>query len=310
MNNPSISIVIPVYNYAQVVARAINSVLPQLDERSELLIINDGSTDNSDQIIRESIKGASKAVRYISKENGGPSSVRNIGIEESCGQYLIFLDADDELMPKAISAIRSSLSGNNPPQILAGRHLSIFPDGSEKLSRQVVFTGSKEKNFLAYVKGELRLANGSTVMAREIFKDLRYPEDLRQSEDVPVFAMALANYSATSIPAVLAKIYKSPTSLRHDYQKTCAVGIKPVKYLFESEFLPKQLKIYYSIVLSRRYLSMSRSAWLANEPTSCIEFFHRAIKEAPLACLQWTYFGKYLKAVLQYKCNSLLRRQR
>ena len=99
VHEPLISVVIPAYNYAATLPRAVESVLVQLDEASaELIVIDDGSTDDTPVII-EALLAARPQFRSLRKENGGAASVRNRGIREARGTYLIFLDADDELAP-------------------------------------------------------------------------------------------------------------------------------------------------------------------------------------------------------------------
>ena len=90
---PEVSVVMTCYNYEKYVARSIESVLKQTHKDLELMIINDGSTDNSDSVIRSYIKD--KRVRYIIQDNAGQARAKNIGIKYSCGKYIAFLDADD-----------------------------------------------------------------------------------------------------------------------------------------------------------------------------------------------------------------------
>lgn len=89
-----ISIVIPVYNGEDYILRAVNSIIrPELEE-IEIILVNDGSTDNSGQICEDLSKKYDK-VKVIHKKNGGLSSARNCGIKNSIGRYISFLDADD-----------------------------------------------------------------------------------------------------------------------------------------------------------------------------------------------------------------------
>ena len=91
-----ISVVIPVYNYAAVLPRAVVSVLAQLDDAAaELVVIDDGSTDDSRQVLDGLLAAHPGRFRVVYKSNGGASSARNLGIRETTGDYLIFLDADD-----------------------------------------------------------------------------------------------------------------------------------------------------------------------------------------------------------------------
>lgn len=90
---PTISIVMTCYNYENYVGRSIESVLAQTFTDYELIIINDGSTDNSDSIITSYIKD--KRIHYIIQDNAGQARAKNVGIKYSRGKYIAFLDADD-----------------------------------------------------------------------------------------------------------------------------------------------------------------------------------------------------------------------
>lgn len=101
MKKPLVSIVIPCYNQGNFIAETINSVLAQTYDHLEIIIVNDGSTDNSDEIIKEIIKENSQII-YLKTQNGGVSKARNIGIETASGKYILPLDADDLINPKYI----------------------------------------------------------------------------------------------------------------------------------------------------------------------------------------------------------------
>jgi len=96
MESPLISIIVPVYNVKKYLYKCINSIIPQLDGRSEVLLIDDGSTDGSGNICDE-LEKKSAFIRTYHKSNGGLSDARNYGIEKSSGKYLMFVDSDDYL---------------------------------------------------------------------------------------------------------------------------------------------------------------------------------------------------------------------
>lgn len=87
----NVSIVIPCYNYAKYVQQAIDSALNQTYENIEVIVVNDGSTDNSDSVIRE----YDNKIVYINKENTGVADTRNVGIAAASGNWVLTLDADD-----------------------------------------------------------------------------------------------------------------------------------------------------------------------------------------------------------------------
>jgi glycosyltransferase involved in cell wall biosynthesis len=103
------SVVIPCYNYAHVVERAIESVFAQGEDGFDVTAINDGSTDTSGEVLERCARARGTRLRVIHQENRGLSAVRNRGTSETCGDYLIFLDADDELMPDALAHFRSAI---------------------------------------------------------------------------------------------------------------------------------------------------------------------------------------------------------
>ncbi|MBS1811265.1 MAG: glycosyltransferase [Acidobacteria bacterium] len=103
---PEVSVVIPTYNSASYLIEAVESVLAQTYQDFEVLVIDDGSTDETEQIMRR----YQAPVRYIRQQNGGVSVARNRGIAESRGRYVAFLDADDIWLPhklaRQIAALR------------------------------------------------------------------------------------------------------------------------------------------------------------------------------------------------------------
>ena len=123
--NKLISIIIPAYNYADKLPRAISSVVEQLNEKHELIVINDGSTDNTQQVLQRLQALSKKPFKIIGKENGGLASVRNRGIQEAASDYLIFLDADDELDTDALEYIEGHISHNPTSKMIIGGYTSI-----------------------------------------------------------------------------------------------------------------------------------------------------------------------------------------
>lgn len=103
-----ISVIIPTYNRAQLIREAVESVIGQDFSDWELLIIDDGSTDNT----REIVGKYGKSVKYVHQENAGPSAARNRGMSCAGGKYIAFLDADDVWLPEKL-AIQNKLMENS-----------------------------------------------------------------------------------------------------------------------------------------------------------------------------------------------------
>ena len=95
MKHPLVSIIVPCYNQAQYLSEALESVLQQTYTDWECIIVNDGSPDNTDIIVKDWLQRDNR-FKYLYKDNGGLSSARNFGIENSNGTYILLLDADDK----------------------------------------------------------------------------------------------------------------------------------------------------------------------------------------------------------------------
>jgi glycosyltransferase involved in cell wall biosynthesis len=91
MTNPLVSCIIPVFNGERFLAEAIQSILGQTYKNLEVIVVDDGSTDGTADVVA----GFGDAVTYVRQENAGPSTARNRGIQEAHGEFIAFLDADD-----------------------------------------------------------------------------------------------------------------------------------------------------------------------------------------------------------------------
>ena len=176
MEQALFSIIIPVYNYGHTLERALASVMSQKTDDTEVIVINDGSTDNSGDVIDQLESHYNQAFKTIHQSNRGLAGTRNRGIQESTGQYLIFLDADDELAENAINHLRQSISSSSKIDMVIGAHTSVEPDGTKRFRPRPELHDLKQGAFKAYLLDEkLPIANGATAMHRENFRPLPLP---------------------------------------------------------------------------------------------------------------------------------------
>ncbi len=98
MKNPLVSIVVPTYNRAGNITKTVDSILDQTYKNIELIIVDDGSTDNTQDVL----KSYADRIQYIYQDNAGPSAARNKGIQEAQGEFIAFLDSDDLWKPEKI----------------------------------------------------------------------------------------------------------------------------------------------------------------------------------------------------------------
>ncbi len=121
-----LSIIIPVYNLELYIERCLNSLINQISENVEIIIVNDGSTDKSAKICE---KYCSKYpyIKYIYQNNAGVSNARNNGLKLAKGKYIEFVDGDDYLLPNSIPAILNKIKLNNP-DIIVGDYIKFYDE--------------------------------------------------------------------------------------------------------------------------------------------------------------------------------------
>ena len=146
MINQLVSVIIPTYNNFSFIRRAINSVFNQTWKDFEIIVVDDGSTDRTRNIIQE----FENNIVYLKQENKGPASARNRGLKIAKGKYVVFLDADDEFLPDKLSYQGNFLEENPSIDLVysSGYRFRENRDGNQLLFRckkQMRFSFPKQK---------------------------------------------------------------------------------------------------------------------------------------------------------------------
>ena len=173
------SIVVPVYNVAPYLRDSIKSLLMQSYADWEAIFIDDGSTDDSGSILDE-YAAREKRIRVIHQENKGVSAARNAAIDIAGGEYLLFLDADDALVPWALERLVQRITETDHPDILMYRHQSVrshdaaYPakDVGETLKRYNLLSENEVRSAFSVFVGELLAWNG--IFRRQMIGSLRF----------------------------------------------------------------------------------------------------------------------------------------
>jgi len=174
-----VSVIIPTYNHGKYLLEALESIWSQKYPLVEVIIVDDGSIDNTKQII-----ASITDVKYIYQNNQGLSAARNIGITNSNGEYFIFLDADDWLLPDSITTNVSYLKRDESLAFVSGAHDKIFVEtGRSEEEAQVI----RQQHYLHFLQGNY-IGMHATVMYRSwVFKEFLYDINLRACEDYDLY---------------------------------------------------------------------------------------------------------------------------
>lgn len=156
MDNPKISVIIPVYNTEEYVAQAVESIMQQTWEDIEIILINDGSTDGSMPIM-EKLAQKDRRIQLYSQKNQGQSVARNHGMQYASGTYVYFMDSDDLLEPEALEVCVGTCEANEldfvffDARILQSdtqTHIDLHYHRTEATNERHVYTGPEVLNAL------------------------------------------------------------------------------------------------------------------------------------------------------------------
>jgi glycosyltransferase involved in cell wall biosynthesis len=275
---PTVSVVIPAYNAAPWIAETIDSVLAQTFSDFEVIVVDDGSTDETPNIV----SSYEDSIRYLRKRNGGSASARNAGIRAAQGAYIAFVDADDLWMPQKLELQMDLLSNDID---LAWVYSDAFV--VEEKSDNVLYRAGEHVSLHA---GDILrplvlhdfIPSPTPIVKREVFAVAGYfDESLRRSEDWDMWLRIAAELRASFVDQPLAK-YR-----RHSLGKT---GTIDLEYTFQSRMLiiekalaqnPKRLSGLRDQAIANVYSGVGRLMLKRGASVNARAMFRRAVRLCP-----------------------------
>ena len=173
--NDLISVVIPVYNVEQYLPKCIESIMNQTYKNLEIILVNDGSTDGSQKICEE-YKSIDNRIKIINKENGGLSDARNVGIDNSSGNYITFIDSDDYIDDDYVYTLYKSLISYNADMSIAS-HKIIYPKRIIDKATDEKFCANSKKVLekILYDEG-IDLSAWGKLYKKILFNNIKFPK--------------------------------------------------------------------------------------------------------------------------------------
>src|SRR6266480_255100 len=183
-----VSVIIPCYNQAHFLHEAIQSALAQTYSHREIFIVDDGSTDNTAEVT-----SGFSGVRYIRQENAGVSTARNTGLKESRGEYLVFLDADDRLLPEALE-IGVDCLRQHPTWAFASGHSRFITADGALLAPPAQLCVTRD-HYLELLRGNYIWCPGSVIYRRNAFEVVKgFDTSLGPGADYDLYLRIARNY--------------------------------------------------------------------------------------------------------------------
>lgn len=205
-----VSVIIPTYNCSQYLRKTVESVLSQTYKDFEIVIVDDGSTDDTKDKIDVLIKEGAP-IKYIYQENQGPAVARNTGIRNASGKYIAFLDADDLWIPEKLELQLEVLKKNRDIGLVYG-DVQDFSESNKWLPDRQHFTPEQIARqsgwiFPAFFKREVHVPTSTVMVKKECFDKVGlFDENMKKicSEDREVFLRITRKYQAHYIHKPLA----------------------------------------------------------------------------------------------------------
>ncbi len=187
MQNKKISIIVPLYNAEKYIEQTIEDLITQTYQNIEVIMVNDGSTDKSESIVRK-YAGSDDRIKIIFIENQGPSKARNVGLDLATGDYIRFVDADDRIPRDSMEQLMQPYLDDSELDLVIGNYRSIPEMGyftGDKLPTGRVDQAAWVYIFLEYVKTFYFGVPWNKLYRRDIIeeKHIRFREDMNWCED-------------------------------------------------------------------------------------------------------------------------------
>jgi len=231
VNNPLISIIMPVYNVESYISDSIDSVLRQTYKNWELLIVDDKSTDNTKEIIKEFSKKDSRIKSIFREHNGGkPSIAKNSAFEYIKGEYIAFLDSDDLWLESKLEKQLKLIKKDNFALCYTGGYLI------DENSNEIGSFLPKYQNGFIFKKmlARYEINNQSVVIRSDVFQ--KFNEEITIGEDYNLFMEIVLNYKVCNIKEKLVKYRVHKNSITKSKSKDLSEGTLYTLYYLNSKY--------------------------------------------------------------------------
>jgi glycosyltransferase involved in cell wall biosynthesis len=270
--SPLVSIVIPTYNRARLLRRAIQSVLNQTYQNFELIIVDDYSTDNTESMVKSF---RDDRIRYLQhSKNRGAVAARNTGIKAAKGEYIAFQDSDDVWLPEKLDKqIRAFISGSPSIGVVYTSYLLLgengdrfyYPPSDVKLTEGDLYYPLLECNFIG---------TPTAVVKKACFEKVGVFENFPRLQEWSLWLRISRHFCFRHIDEPLVIAYTQPDSISHNLDALIAA-----RKLFLTKYFVEISR--NSRILRRHYFEIGTFLFLNKETKSGRDYFFRAIATNP-----------------------------
>lgn len=289
---PRFSVIVPLYNKFPYVRKALNSIISQTFTDWECIIVDDGSTDGSAAICEDFINSLTpsciNSIRLIRQPNSGVAKARNVGVENSHGDYLCFLDADDWWEPSYLEELDRLITDYSDAGLYCTNYVYYKP-GKTHVALKL------ERGYMnypeSYLHGEMPVWTGAACMPRKVFNEMGgFSIGIKLGEDFLLWVKTALHYKVAFCEKPLAYYNNDvPASLRatrnlHAPEHNMLFNMQDI----EQSVISSQYLVEWKALLDKLRVIGLMDYWLSNE-------YHDAAA-AELKKVDWSKQSKSIKA--------------
>lgn len=286
MPNLFFSIIIPTYNRADFIAKTIQSVLNQTYTNFEIIVVDDGSTDNTQEIV-EAIND--NRIHYFRKENAERGAARNFGTKKAIGDYINFFDSDDLAYENHLDTAYQFIEKNNYPPVFA------FHYDIKNINNQILRVGTPFKNInQQLIHGNLLSCNGvfvkKEIALKHPFSELR---ELSASEDYLLWLQLAArypfSYSNQKTSIIMEHDMRSVLSIKKDSLITRKKLM--LQLVIEDDLIRKKYANEIDLIKCNTYSYISLHLAMVNYKKESFYYLIKSLKSSPSFILKKRFFA-------------------
>ncbi len=291
--NPLVSIIIPTYNYAGYLPRAIGSCLDQTYRNLETIVVDDGSTDTTAAVV----SGFGDEIVYVRQENQGVSAARNAGLARARGEFIAFLDADDILLKDCIASTVAVLLDHPDVGIVFTDTLHLEKDGAlvprrRRYKKDMVSDKFYEDLLLRHLPFQ---TSGVTIRSG-IATSITFPQHLSNGEDQVYFTKIFFMTKGYFLARPEVANYHHEDSLRHDVNGLIRQDTAFVDTILDDPFYQGKLEYMRKELTARRHLALFRRLYLSGESKAGRKHYVKAVSMMPALLFRFDYLVKFLRS--------------
>jgi len=290
---PLVSVVIPTYNYGQYVCDAIDSALGQSYPHIEVIVVDDGSTDDT----QEKVKKYGDKIRYIYKNNAGLSVARNTGIQEAKGGYIAFLDSDDiwnkDKIEKQMAVMKKNGFG------LVGCSVRQIDEEGRSLGEVAYKNYDDQDEFFRKLLEKNVVSGGSGALVRkECFSSLgMFDETLKSAEDWDMWLRIAPKYKITVVeePLVSVRVGQNNMSSIKNVDKMLQAELQVLEKQFNSNERLRNDAVLKKSVLSYRYFCAAWAFFKGQDLSQAFQYIWKSFFLCPSRYVAKDHLGLLAK---------------